>query len=135
MKVDMNNPRNLVLAGGSIISLLLIVPNLGKGLDGVAYLIKVPSIAYAAKDTADGVDHRFDQYIQQQQQAIETQNKIAEAIAGYTQQQQQQQNAMQPLPHHPGPIQEYDPSGVLWCCQTTREQCWDEHTWYREGCQ
>ena len=45
-------------------------------------------IAVEAKEEASGVNDRFDRYITEQRQAIETQNKVAEAIQQYTAQQQ-----------------------------------------------
>ncbi len=87
-------------------------------------------IAVEAKGTAEGVDDRFDRYIQQQEQAIETQNKIAEAIAGYTQQQQAPQQVYRQMPDYPQPntfIEGPDNEGLFWCCRAyDYEQCFEQ---------
>ena len=88
-------------------------------------------IAVEAKETAASVDGRFDRYIQQQQQAIETQNKIAEAIQGYAAQQQRNQ-VQQMAPNAPPPTQQFteeDDQG-RWCCvASTYDECWDRTLW------
>ena len=87
--------------------------------------------AIEAKDQAENVDNRFDRYIEQQKQAIETQNKVAEAIANYAA--QQQANMVQQIAPAAGQeiIRDEDPDGILWCCDTTRPDCWENKTWYK----
>lgn len=96
-------------------------------------------VAVEAKETAANVDDRFDRYIQQQQQAIETQNKIAEAIQGYAAQSQMNQaQQMAPAAGSNAPVTtkqtktfvEEDKHGQ-WCCEAeTYDQCLlDEKLW------
>lgn len=86
------------------------------------------AVAVDAKVKAEGVDDRFDQYIQEQRQAIETQNKIAEAIQGYAAQQQIPNQAYQA----PERVWiETDKQGT-WCCTTTNyARCAAEQLWER----
>lgn len=90
--------------------------------------------AEEAKKTADGVEERFDTYIQQQQQALEVEKASAEAIQRYIAQQQQMQ-----LPHQPASserpqfFEEQDADGQWWCCTAyTRQACFEENLW--ESC-
>ena len=119
---------------GALVALLMLMTQFNTGLKLIyskwtadEAAAEARKVAEEAKGTAVGVDARFDQYIQQQQQAIETQNKIAEAIAGYAAQQQHVPNQMIPQG-----LREYDATtDILWCCELTdRQACFDQNQWY-----
>ena len=77
-------------------------------------------VAVEAKGTAEGVDERFDQYIEQQKHAIETQNKIAEAIQGYAAQQQHQAPNQAATPE----VWWAQDEDGAWYCTDGRESWW-----------
>lgn len=117
MKLNWSDPKHVVVLGGGLVSALLILPNLGKGLQSVAYVTQAVPVAYAARDTAEEVDAEFQQYLIEQR-------AYTKALQGYTQQLQRQQQGV-PM----GPVTEWDAQGHCWTCATTPEQCWATETW------
>ena len=111
-------PKTVWITAGGIGSLLLILPNLGKGLDSLVYVARVPSVAYAAKAQAETVDDKFNRYLDRQEAYTEALQKVVT--------QQQAPNRPAPLP-----IREQDAHEAWWCCDTTREDCWQRQTWRR----
>src|SRR3990167_2303791 len=95
--------KNLTIAGSGVVAALLVLPNLGKGIDAVVYLAQTPAVAYAAKQTAEQVDDHFQRY-------LEKQEAVANALNAYVQQQQQQQR--------PPPVPDEDqltlPPPLIW---------------------
>jgi len=83
--------KNLTIAGSGVVAALLVLPNLGKGIDAVVYLAQTPAVAYAAKQTAEQVDDHFQRY-------LEKQEAVANALNAYVAQQQQQQQRRPPVP-------------------------------------
>ena len=93
-------------------------------------------VAGEAKDTAVTTSTEFKQYLQQQQQAIETQNKIAEAIQGYAAQQQTANQQQLPPPANvlshtidnspsvPSVWIEPEPIDGRWVCASATERWW-----------
>ena len=130
MKLDLSQPKTAFTVIAGVVVFLVVLPNLDKGWAVLRYMTDAFPTAYAGKATADETKDRFDQYIQQQQQAIETQNKIAEAIAGYTQQQQAPQQVYRQMPDYPQPntfIEGPANEGLFWCCRAyDYEQCFEE---------
>lgn len=110
------------LAG--LASAIVILPNIGKGLDAVGYLIQTPSVAYAAKQTAEKVDEQFERY-------IERQDAVAEALNSYVQQQQRQQLPMTAPAPEARQITEEDDTGCWTCWGYGREDCFQNQRWER----
>lgn len=102
----------------TIVSGLLILAGSFTQLEKMAWLIRVPSVAYAAQSQADETADQFERYLLEQRAATR-------ALQDYTQQLQQQQTQQQ---WHP--IRQTDQSGQAWCCDTTIDRCWSERTWY-----
>lgn len=125
MKTDWT-PKNLTLAGAGIISILIILPNLGKGWEAVKYLADAPPTAYAAKEKVEEVDSEFKEYLQAQREATIAQQATTEALKQYIGQQAPNQMA----PHG---LREYDATtDILWCCELTdRAACFSQDRWYR----
>lgn len=86
--------------------------------DEVAAEAKV--VAVEAKGTAEGVEEKFGRYLEQQAQAIETQNKIAEAIQGYAAQQQIPNQAYRA----PAIERLWDEEAQRWYCDDGRQLYW-----------
>ena len=120
MKLDWSKPHHTLLVASGVISLLLVLPNLGKGLQSVAYVTQAVPIAYAAKETAEQVDDKFQRY-------LERQDAVADALNKYVTQQQQ-------VPNQAAPRVWVEPDLV-----DGRQVCTDgtERWWYDEtrGCE
>ena len=121
------------------VAFLAFLPNVSKGWDIFKKQIDAPvvaaeakQVAEEAKTTAIGVNDRFHQYLEQQQQAIETQNKVAEAIADYAKQNQEMQQQVYVAPQ-PVWLCECDEVGPdCWQCESDdRQHCFDQGLWYR----
>lgn len=96
----------------TIAAFLVMLPNLGKGMDFVVHIYRVPEIAYAAQQKAEEVDRQFTQ-----------QDATAKALQQYIQQQGSQ----------PRNWTEQDSNGNWWVCDAAEYQdCWDEQRWRRE---
>lgn len=114
---------------GALIALLVGVSQFNTGLELVYSKWTADKKAEAAekkaeeaKQTAEQVDDRFDRYIEQQEQAIKTQNKIAEAIQGYA---AQQQMANQAAPR-PSVWKTTDSFGREYCTDGTGDDWWPD---------
>lgn len=116
--------KKVSITVGGVVAALLVLPNLSNGLVGLAKIIRTTEVAYAAKDTADAVDEKFNQYLVQQQ-------AYTQALNAYVAQQQQQSvpNAAYTAPE----IREWDgATNAFWCCPLSdRTTCWDRQLWRR----
>ena len=118
-------PKNVMIAVAGVITVLLVLPNLGKGWEVVKYLADSFPTAYAAKEVAAEVRSDFDQYIAQEQENAKLEKQRLELQQEYNGQLlklQQQQQAM------PRVWQEQDQEGN-WYCTDGRESWWPD----REG--
>ena len=70
------------LAG--LVAAIVSLPNLGKGLGAVAYLVNTPKVAYAAQSQAEDTASEFQQY-------LAAQRAYTEALNDYTRQMQERQ--------------------------------------------
>ena len=128
MKIDWNATKTHVVLGG-VISALIILPNLGRGLEVLAYVVNTPSIAYAAKSTAEDVDDKFQQYLAKQDAVAEALNKYV----GQQQQQQQMPTPMQTLPlPQPSIHRLWDDTERRYYCQTDTQWWWADGNGYCE---
>lgn len=139
--------KNLSIAGGIVVSSLLILPNLGKGWEALKYVLDSFPTAYAAKTVAGDVRSDFDRYIAQQEEALKLEKQRNELQEDYNKklldiQQQQAPNQVyrpqapqpvpQPIPPIPAPpttiqVQRFQDTYGRW-------YCWDgvESTWANE---
>lgn len=94
-------------------------------LEKMAWLIRVPSVAYAAQQQVEDTASKFDRYLIQQQ-------AYTEALQGYVQQQQQQQAPMQQ--QFQSNIKEWvNSQGVMYCCDEARQDCRRDESWWECG--
>ena len=102
------------LAG--IAAFLVMLPNLGKGMDFVVHIYRTPEVAFAAYEQAQDTDKRFERYLTQQ-------DATAKALQQYIQQQGSQ----------PRNWTEQDAQGNWWVCDAAEyNECWDDQRWRRE---
>ena len=120
-------PKNLSIAGGVIVSALLILPNLGKGWEALRYVTDTPPTAYAAKQQGEELQSQFDKYLAAQEKALAQQEGYLKAQQEFFLQQQQQ------LPNQAPPRPERSwwqaPDGHWEYCDW---RCDEERNWYRE---
>lgn len=104
------------LAG--LVAALVALPNLGKGLSALSWLVNSPTVAYAAKGQADDTADQFQQYLAEQR-------AYTQALNDYTKQMQRQQQA---------PALEWwqDERGAWWYCAPQQDDCRDNAAWRRE---
>lgn len=105
------------LAG--LVAALVALPNLGKGLGALSWLVNAPTIAYAAKGQADETADQFQQYLAEQR-------AYTQALQDYTAQ-MQRQLPNQVVPHG---MREWEADGTCWECDLDdRQACFDEDLW------
>ena len=109
-----------MIAASGVMAALLVLPNLGKGLELAAHIINTPTVAYAAKEVADTVQNDFQDYLQEQRAYTKALNDYTEQL----QQQQVQQSAPQ------SNIKEWqDREGTWWCCNPAVSDCQVNQNW------
>ena len=131
-------PRNLMIAGSGVLAAVLVLPNLDKGLSVLLRWMGTTEKAYAAFDAASDVRSDFDEYIHQQERALELEQERLRLQAEYNKQlmaiQQQQHPAAASAP--PSPTQshgawfETDSQGRGWCCDALNQYDCREGDWY-----
>ena len=125
MKIEWTDPRNLIIAAGGIIGLLMLAPKLGDGWDFIVKVGSTTKVAYAADAKSDAIRSDFDRYLAEtkvaQEKALIKQQSYIEAQQVFNKRLLaiQQQQVVQPS------FKEYDAQGIAWCCdESSIEDCW-----------
>ena len=159
IKPDFTKPSHLLIGASAVIGLVLLLPNLGKGLEAVKYVLGIAPAAYAGEAMANAVRSDFDKDIAERREERKLEQQRQDLQAQYNQQllklqQQQQSNQATPpgipvVPDIPAipeaevtgllaPLwSERDANGVCWVCQAMRyEDCWTMDSWeHGEDCE
>lgn len=124
MKLTLSDLAKSKWSIAGLISAIVILPNLGKGLTALSWLVGAPAAAYAGKETAEHVDERFERY-------IESQDAVTQALNNYVQHQAQQQLPMDP----PAPEAQWwtaeDAKGCWECWGYSLDDCDRNQRWAR----
>lgn len=119
-------PQNLAIAGSGVLAVLLLLPNLGKGWDALKYAIDAIPTAYAAKQQSAAVQSEFDRYLESQQQVLEKQQAVADAINAYVQQQLPPKWLAAPNEQTDTVWREIGEDGRCWrCFERDYPDCWE----------
>ena len=116
MKALLDGAKQNPWAAGSLIAVLLALPNLEKGMDVVSRYYNAPTVAEAAQQQVEQTDEKLTAYMQ-------AQTALIGELRGYVQ-------AQQARPHTT-PSRQWDPQAQRWmCCDDSPAVCWRDATWY-----
>ena len=126
------SPKQAWLAGGILVSVLVVLPNLGKGWESLRYVTDAIPTAYSAQHQAEQVSDEFRTYLQAQQQTLIEQQSYNKALLTLQQQQAQQLQQQVNAPPPTG-LREWDGTTErFWCCPwTDRDACFAQSQWRR----